>query len=240
MNAFYNQNLSHIHDAYFSDLAKAACKLVLDLVDVQNLYNTMLVDLGCGSGVLASELSEKGMKVLGVDISEAMIRIASEKATKAQFVCSSIYTFEIPSCDVITCIGEPLNYITDSEISYESLERLFLKAFNSLSSNGYFIFDILTNQFPKSPSVKLYETAESIMVVSVSVNEATNVLERKIILFSKAGVGYTKEVEVHRQFLFDRELVMTLLRKVGFEVDEINHYDHISFRPGHVGFICRK
>jgi SAM-dependent methyltransferase len=42
-----------------------------------------LIDLGCGTGRLLIPFARKGFKVLGVDLSEAMLRVAGEKAAAA-------------------------------------------------------------------------------------------------------------------------------------------------------------
>jgi SAM-dependent methyltransferase len=42
-----------------------------------------LIDLGCGTGRLLMPFAKRGFRVLGVDLSEEMLRVAGEKATAA-------------------------------------------------------------------------------------------------------------------------------------------------------------
>lgn len=99
--------LAHIHDRD----REVACHAYLDLIDGQrtknvelalklNLGSAMLIevpyileligevrgkkvlDAGCGGGFYSLWLSEKGAKVLGIDGSEEMIKIAKEKASR--------------------------------------------------------------------------------------------------------------------------------------------------------------
>ena len=44
--------------------------------------NGIVLDLGCGPGQDSAFLLQKGMQVIGIDLSEEMIRIASKKTLK--------------------------------------------------------------------------------------------------------------------------------------------------------------
>jgi 2-polyprenyl-3-methyl-5-hydroxy-6-metoxy-1,4-benzoquinol methylase len=92
---FYDTALSFIHDNYFGQLALDASQMIKNLLIDNEPSDYYIVDLGCGSGILARELSKKGFKVLGVDISEQMLNIAKRKAPKASFIHSSLFDFSI-------------------------------------------------------------------------------------------------------------------------------------------------
>jgi ubiquinone/menaquinone biosynthesis C-methylase UbiE len=53
---------------------------ILELID--DIRGKKVLDAGCGTGFYSLVLSEKGAKVLGVDSSQKMIKIAKEKASK--------------------------------------------------------------------------------------------------------------------------------------------------------------
>jgi ubiquinone/menaquinone biosynthesis C-methylase UbiE len=53
---------------------------ILDLIG--NIRGKKVLDAGCGGGFYALWLSEKGAKVLGIDGSEEMVKIAKEKASR--------------------------------------------------------------------------------------------------------------------------------------------------------------
>lgn len=61
---------------------------MLDLLgDVAGLH---ILDAGCGSGIYAAELLERGASVVGVDESEKLIRLARRRAPGAQFHVQTI------------------------------------------------------------------------------------------------------------------------------------------------------
>ena len=69
----YRDDLAYIHDRGYGALANdAATRLVAELADARIASGTV-VDLGCGSGVLAQALGKAGYHVVGVDQSEAML-----------------------------------------------------------------------------------------------------------------------------------------------------------------------
>ena len=66
-----------------------------------------VLDLGCGCGVpVARSLTEAGLKVAGVDLSEVQVRRARELVPGATFVQADAATVELPaaSFDAVVCL----------------------------------------------------------------------------------------------------------------------------------------
>jgi SAM-dependent methyltransferase len=102
-----------------------------------------VVDLGCGSGQWARELLRAGYRVLGIDISEAMIELARQKAPGAEFRVGSLFEAELPPCDAVTAVSEVLNYLFDPENEERGLEGVFGRVYEALRPGGVFVFDVL-------------------------------------------------------------------------------------------------
>ncbi len=85
----YKDDLAYIHDVGFGDFAKNAAPELLAVLRQRGLTGGLVVDLGCGSGLWAEELTAAGYDVLGVDISPAMIEIARRRAPRARFEVGS-------------------------------------------------------------------------------------------------------------------------------------------------------
>ncbi|HYV03249.1 MAG TPA: class I SAM-dependent methyltransferase, partial [Blastocatellia bacterium] len=69
----YKADLAYIHDVGFGDFAKNSAPGLLEILRQNGIETGLVVDLGCGSGIWARELSKIGYSVFGVDISPAMI-----------------------------------------------------------------------------------------------------------------------------------------------------------------------
>ena len=64
---FYGEDQAAIHHREFGDLARTAADLVIDELRRGGLVSGTVVDLGCGSGILARAVSEAGYRVVGVE-----------------------------------------------------------------------------------------------------------------------------------------------------------------------------
>lgn len=65
-----------------------------------------VLDVGCGAGVPVAEyFAQAGYEVVGVDISESMIRLARANVPKATFACANMVTYDFPPNEYIglTC-----------------------------------------------------------------------------------------------------------------------------------------
>jgi 2-polyprenyl-3-methyl-5-hydroxy-6-metoxy-1,4-benzoquinol methylase len=81
----YKDDLAYIHDVGFGHLARSAASLLLELLRQEGKVNGRVVDLGCGSGIMAQDLCAAGYDVLGIDISNALIAIARERVPQGEF-----------------------------------------------------------------------------------------------------------------------------------------------------------
>jgi 2-polyprenyl-3-methyl-5-hydroxy-6-metoxy-1,4-benzoquinol methylase len=77
---WYGEDLAYIHDVGHADFALDSAPGILEILGRSGIDGGLVVDLGCGSGLLARELIDAGYGVFGVDISEAMIGLARKPA----------------------------------------------------------------------------------------------------------------------------------------------------------------
>lgn len=58
--------------------------------------NSLILDLGCGSGRDAKIFTEKGYRVIGIDLSKKLLEIAQRTAPKAEFRLMDILKLDFP------------------------------------------------------------------------------------------------------------------------------------------------
>jgi SAM-dependent methyltransferase len=112
----------------------------MEILDRNGIRDGLVVDLGCGSGLLARELVDAGYRVLGIDFSDAMIELSRNRVPEAVFSVGSLFEAEIPRCQAVTAVNEVLNYLFDAENEEMGLGHLFRRA---LVPGGVFVFDVL-------------------------------------------------------------------------------------------------
>jgi 2-polyprenyl-3-methyl-5-hydroxy-6-metoxy-1,4-benzoquinol methylase len=110
MTGWYREDVAYIHDAGHAEFALETAP---EILAQSGIREGLVVDLGCGSGLLARKLLDAGYRVLG--ISEAMIELARRRAPEAEFRVGSLFEAEIPPCVGVTATSEVLKYLFDSE-----------------------------------------------------------------------------------------------------------------------------
>jgi SAM-dependent methyltransferase len=113
MMEWYREDLAYIHDVGHADFALESAPGILEILAQNGIRDGLVVDLGCGSGLWARELIDAGYRVLGIDISEAMIEISRERVPEAEFRVGSLFVADIPPCVAVTAVSEVLNYLFD-------------------------------------------------------------------------------------------------------------------------------
>src|SRR5260370_360024 len=241
----YNKDLAYIHDAGFTDSARQAATTVLKPVREKKIKSGLVVDLGCGSGVLAERLTREGFDVLGVDISEAMLRLARKRAPKARFKRGSLYRTRLPKSVAITAIGECVNYLFDPR-GPALLADFFRRVYRSLLSGGVFVFDIVEAGSAPKPSILHCEEKDKdkdkdwLILVTKEEDAQRRVLTRRMTIFRKVGRQYRRSQEVHRQRLYPPSQIAKKLKMAGFDVSRLPGYGKEHFPPGRSGFAAWK
>lgn len=85
----------------------------------EGLSNKAIIDIGCGGGILADSMSEKGAKVTAIDMGEAPLSVAKlhqlesgQKVDYRKITAEEIADQEPSQYDVVTCM-EMLEHVPD-------------------------------------------------------------------------------------------------------------------------------
>src|SRR5262245_50867094 len=110
MEDAYREDLAHVHDAGFGTFARGAAGLLLEELRRSGLDRGLVLDLGCGSGILAERVAAGGFEVLGIDLSAALLALARRRVPGGRFRVESVLAAELPPCVAVAAVGECLNY----------------------------------------------------------------------------------------------------------------------------------
>jgi len=69
------------------------CKTYIDKF-VTSLFGKTILDIGCGAGQITDYLTQKGFKVVGIDFSQELLKIARENYPKSKFILADICEYE--------------------------------------------------------------------------------------------------------------------------------------------------
>lgn len=172
-----------------------------------------ICDLGCGTGKYSICLESKGYSVLGIDLSEDMIRIAKNNEQKnLKFLEGNIINFSLKETfDVIVAMFDVVSYIN----SNDDFIRMLNSVREHLNEEGIFIFDfwygpgVLTNL----PETRYKEFKnDNIFIKRISkpmVEYSTNIVdvEFNLFVFDKNNKFIEHINEIHKmRYFFKNEL----------------------------------
>lgn len=138
------QEFAAVYDRFMDDFDYTAwADYYLEILKRQGYGGGEICECGCGTGSLSIELLKRGVKLISSDISEDMLRIASDKArrsgVRARFVREDMRALKLPHrVDAVICACDGVNYLT----SQGDVQRFFTAAFDALKSGGVLAFDI--------------------------------------------------------------------------------------------------
>lgn len=106
--------------------------------------NTVL-DLGCGTGTLTELLARRGYDMIGVDLSEEMLRIAVDKRERSGldilYLCQDMRELELyGTVGAAVSVCDSVNYLLEED----DVVQTFRLVNNYLYPEGLFIFDFNT------------------------------------------------------------------------------------------------
>jgi SAM-dependent methyltransferase len=226
--SFYGVEQARIHHERFGRLAAWAARDLLEDLAAAGHHDGVVVDLGCGSGILARALTDDGYAVLGADISADMVALARQTAPAADLRVASAYDLELPTgCVAVTAIGEVLNYGTDARAGTTALEALGRRVFDALRPGGIFVFDVSgpgrAGGSKRAVQFHRHDDWCLGMVATESADERT--LDREITVFTADPDGRYRRVDEHHTLrLYRRAEVEALLARAGFDVSVAEDY----------------
>jgi SAM-dependent methyltransferase len=236
----YENDLAYIHDRGFGGFARGSAPGLLQLFQQNGITEGLVVDLGCGSGIWAKELTDAGYRVIGVDISPAMIALARQRVPEGRFHVGSFVEFRLPACRAVTALGEVFNYQFDPNSSLQTLRRVCKGVFDALTPNGLLVFDVAEPGRCKGLTQRFVEGEDWCCLVEYRHDAAKQQLTRRIVSFRKVGDMYRRREETHTQQLYPGTKIAEMLRAIGFRVRQVRSYGRYPLGPAVVALAARK
>ena len=236
-DTLYQQDLSSIHIEGYGFHWEKAAPCLLQFFKQNGVDGGTVVDLGCGGGQWLEWLAARGYQVWGIDVSASMIEAAKERVSPSHLIHGCFSKVELPSCDAVTSLGEPINYLGQKQ----AIKRTFNKVYRALRPGGIFVFDA------REPAKKpvLPRTVSRVgdswaCICEIIEKPEINSLIRHITTFRQVGKLFRRSQETHNLKVYSRAETLTWLRKIGFRVRHYRGYDTYRFPPGQSVYLARK
>ncbi len=138
-------NLSSVYEAMYQSFIDYEAEYVF-YGDILFKYNCKsVVEIGCGSGNLASRFINNGFEYLGMDLSEEMLALAKINNPNAAFVKEDMRNFNLEKkLDACIITGRTISYL----LTNDDVVDTFTSINKNLSINGIVSFDCIdANKF---------------------------------------------------------------------------------------------
>lgn len=224
----YGPDQAAIHDRAFGRLAARAADHLLGVLAAAGHHGGTVVDLGCGSGILAARIGAAGYDVVGVDLSPDMVRLARANAPAARLTVGSLHDAELPpGCVAVAAVGEALNYATDPRAGPEALARLAGRVAAALAPGGVWLFDVAGPGRAGAGGVahQFHRHDDWCLGMVATESQGGTRLDRAVTIFTAAGAGAYRRVEEHHVLrLYDRDALRGVLSGTGLHVATADDY----------------
>jgi SAM-dependent methyltransferase len=234
---YYRDDLALVHHLGFGFHADATAPGILALLEP--VRGGLVLELGCGSGLLTRYLVEAGHTVVATDASPAMLALARETAPGAEARQLVLPEGALPECDAVVSVGHVISYLSDEA----AVDRALAAAADALRPGGVLALDLcdlhygeLRRDDPNSSRI-----AEDWAIVTRFSLPRPNLFVREIAAFLRGeDGGWRRDEERHENVLVDTALVPALLAKHGVQARVSESFGEEKLPDGLVAIVGRK
>lgn len=186
----------------------------------------LVLDLGCGTGMMTEALARRGYDMIGVDNSEDMLQIAMEKREESGadilYLLQDMQAFELyGTVAAVVSICDSMNYLTE----YKDLVSTLSLVNNYLDPGGIFIFDLNTlykyrDVIGDSTIAENRETCSFIWENSFDEEERINEYDLTLFIEEENGL-YRRFEETHYQKAYTPEEIRQAVAEAGMKLEVV-------------------
>jgi SAM-dependent methyltransferase len=143
-DSYYRRDLALVHHRGYGFHAQACAPGILALLEPVRARGGLVLELGCGSGLLTRELIGAGHRVVATDASPAMLELARGYAPGAEDIRQlTLPDDPLPQADAVVSVGHVLSYLPDEP----AIDRALAAITRALRPGGLFAVDICDLQW---------------------------------------------------------------------------------------------
>lgn len=230
---YYGRDLAYVHDQGFGFHAAACARGILALLEPVRQRNGLVLEIGCGSGLLTRPLVEAGHRVIGTDASPAMLDLARAAVPGAEFRLLVLPDDPVPAVNAIVGIGHALNYLPDAAAIHRGLAALAA----ALLPGGLLAIDLCDLEWGTARAGAKPEgrVGDDWAIITRFSQPSADRFDRELTTFVRdADDRYRRAEEHHRNVLLDTSTIPALLHAHGVTAT-IGQSFHDSDHPLPVG-----
>lgn len=210
---YYRRDLALVHHrgfaAHATTVAPSLLRLLAPLLESEGL----VVEIGCGSGLLTRELIEAGHRVVATDASPAMLEVArKELGETADLRLVALPDDPLPPGDAIVGTGHALNYLPDQA----ALDRALVSIAEALRPGGILAIDLCDLEWgaARQETQTAGRVGDDWAIITTFSTPTPDRFVREMTTFVRNPDGtWRRDDERHDNVLVDTSLIPALLAR---------------------------
>ena len=234
---YYRAELARIHHEGFGFHAKAVAPGILKLLEPVRERGGLVLEIGCGSGLLTKYLVDAGHRVLATDASLAMLDLAREYVSGAEAIQQlRLPDDPVPTADAIVSVGHPLSYLDDTE----QLDRSLTALAHALRPGGLLAFDICDyrwGEVRRDQPPQVWSGDDWVLITRTSVPDRGTYRREMTIFVRTVGELWRRDDELHDNILIDTSEIPALVAKNGVAAEVRSKFGDETLPTGLVAVV---
>jgi SAM-dependent methyltransferase len=212
---YYRPDLAHVHHLGFGGHAANCAPGILKLLEPIRSRDGLVLELGCGSGLLTKYLVDAGHRVIATDASPALLDIAREYVPGVlELRRLTLPDDPLPPADAVVSIGHVISYLDDES----ALRQALVAAAEAVRPGGVLAVDVCDIRWGEdrrdAPNFGRYE--DDWAIVTAYDVPAPNRFVRQMAIFTRTGDNtWRRDDERHENVLIDTTTLPPLLAEHG-------------------------
>ncbi len=225
MNSY--RALAECYDRLMETDYDARADYLLSLFRKHGSSPRTLLDLACGSGSLTAALVERGIDMVGVDLSQDMLALAAEKCPDSLLLCQDMRALDLYDVvDGAVCTLDSFNHL----LKTADLAAVFARLRLFIAPQGLLIFDVNTpykHRHVLGDNTFVLEDEDVMCVWQNALNEKNCVVDMALDFFWVCEDGrYERTSDEVRERAYTLKTWSKLLEDAGFALVAV--YDDLT------------
>ena len=203
---------------------KNRAEYVQSILNRYGITDGLLLDLACGTGSMAVELSKMGYEVIATDASPDMLMEAQNKAydneQSIMFLCQRMEETDLyGTVRAVVCALDSINHLPD----YDTMAKTFDVLKNFVDDGGIMVFDVNTlykHRNVLGNNTFVYDEKNVFCVWQNHLLQDERTVNINLDFFCKNGELYERFNENFNETAFTDEEITSAVESAGFRVLE--------------------
>lgn len=229
-SVIYKDLAPYYHDLFYDeDAIKQWVDFTLSCKDAEKI-----LDLACGQGDIAYQLSLLGKEVLATDFSEEMQKQVQQKYPTLPFKKMDMRAIQTEEkWDQVLCFCDSVNYLT----STQELTLFFKGVKEVLKKDGQFLFDVHSvDRLDEFKEMYVEEGVINKVEYQWTMQSSGKNLHHHFAFYLENGIAE----EYHTQYVFSPEEIEKSLKEAGFIWSVKTDFINDGYQRGEKYFYCCK